>query len=249
MTMSSVISQLAAAEHLAVVSDFDGTLAGFADDIYAVSAHPDSLRAMERLAAMPSTTVAILSGRHLEGLRRVCPLSEPVIFGGSHGAESSWDDSAFTPEMTAHLEAKEAEIRDIMARYPGAEIEIKPFQRVLHLRKLSQSDPEAAATAYEEGLALEPGAFPRTAGKNVVEFSATAATKGSWIFTLRERVGATATVFLGDDVTDEDGFSVLNQPPDLGVKVGEGDTQATHRVADTDAVAAFLTELADARAS
>ncbi|PIS61409.1 trehalose phosphatase [Corynebacterium striatum] len=233
------LAEVAATEHLAVVSDFDGTLAGFAKAIYEVEPEPRSLAALERLAGLPNTTVAALSGRHLEGLKRVFPLREPVLLGGSHGAESSWQDTALTPQMQEHLDRKEAEIRELMERFPGAEIEIKPFQRVLHLRRLELSDPDLAAEAYAAGRALDPAGFPMTAGKSVIEFSATQATKGSWISELRERVGATATVFLGDDVTDEDGFAVLDQPPDLGVKVGEGETLAAHRVPDIAAVSDF----------
>ena len=247
MTLSTAIKALAAAEHLAVVSDFDGTLSPFATAIYEVEMNQESLSALDKLAHLPNTTAAVLSGRHLEGLQRVCPLREPVVFGGSHGAESSWEETDLTPAMREHLATKEAEIREIMERFPGADIEVKPFQRVLHLRALEDSDPEAAAQAYEAGLALDPGGFPRTAGKSVVEFSATQATKGTWIENLRERTGATAMVFLGDDVTDEDGFRALHQPPDVGVKVGEGKTAAVVQLADVDAVAHFLTELAAAR--
>lgn len=243
-----MIDALASAEHLAVVSDFDGTLAGFARNAYEVSPEQRSLDALAALAQLPNTTAAVLSGRHLEGLKQVCPLREPVLFGGSHGAESSWEDSVLTPEMEAHLAKKEAEFKEIIARHPGAELEIKPFQRVLHLRALELQDPDAAAAAYAEGAALSADGFPKTEGKCVVEFSATQATKGTWIEALRQRVGATAVVFLGDDTTDEDGFAVLNQPPDLGVKVGEGDTQAALRVPDIWAVSDFLEELAAARA-
>lgn len=243
-----MIDALASAEHLAVVSDFDGTLAGFARNAYDVRPEQRSLDALACLAALPHTTAAVLSGRHLDGLKRVCPLREPVLFGGSHGAESSWEDSSLSPEMKAHLAKKEKELKEIIARHPGAELEVKPFQRVLHLRALELQDPDAAAAAYAEGAALSADGFPKTEGKCVVEFSATQATKGTWIEKLRQRVGATAVVFLGDDTTDEDGFAVLNQPPDLGVKVGEGDTQAALRVPDIAAVTEFLEELASARA-
>ncbi|TRX49419.1 trehalose-phosphatase [Corynebacterium guaraldiae] len=243
-----MIDALASAEHLAVVSDFDGTLAGFARNAYDVRPEQRSLDALASLAALPHTTAAVLSGRHLEGLKRVCPLREPVLFGGSHGAESSWEESSLSPEMKAHLAKKEKELKEIIARHPGAELEIKPFQRVLHLRALELQDPDAAAAAYAEGAALSADGFPKTEGKCVVEFSATQATKGTWIEKLRQRVGATAVVFLGDDTTDEDGFAVLNQPPDLGVKVGEGATQAALRLPDIAAVTEFLEELASARA-
>ncbi|HCT9179957.1 TPA: trehalose-phosphatase [Corynebacterium aurimucosum] len=243
-----MIDALASAEHLAVVSDFDGTLAGFARNAYDVRPEQRSLDALAALAQLPHTTAAVLSGRHLEGLKRVCPLREPVFFGGSHGAESSWEESSLSPEMKAHLAKKEEELKEIIARHPGAELEVKPFQRVLHLRALELQDPDAAAAAYAEGAALSADGFPKTEGKCVVEFSATQATKGTWIEKLRQRVGATAVVFLGDDTTDEDGFAVLNQPPDLGVKVGEGATQAALRLPDIAAVTEFLEELASARA-
>ena len=243
-----MIDALASAEHLAVVSDFDGTLAGFARNAYDVRPEQRSLDALASLAALPHTTAAVLSGRHLDGLKRVCPLREPVLFGGSHGAESSWEESSLSPEMKAHLAKKEEELKEIIARHPGAELEVKPFQRVLHLRALELQDPDAAAAAYAEGAALSADGFPKTEGKYVVEFSATQATKGTWIEKLRQRVGATAVVFLGDDTTDEDGFAVLNQPPDLGVKVGEGATQAALRLPDIAAVTEFLEELASARA-
>ncbi len=243
-----MIDALASAEHLAVVSDFDGTLAGFARNAYDVRPEQRSLDALASLAALPHTTAAVLSGRHLEGLKRVCPLREPVLFGGSHGAESSWEESSLSPEMKAHLAKKEEELKEIIARHPGAKLEVKPFQRVLHLRALELQDPDAAAAAYAEGAALSADGFPKTEGKCVVEFSATQATKGTWIEKLRQRVGATAVVFLGDDTTDEDGFAVLNQPLDLGVKVGEGATQAALRLPDIAAVTEFLEELASARA-
>lgn len=243
-----MIDALASAEHLAVVSDFDGTLAGFARNAYDVRPEQRSLDALACLAALPHTTAAVLSGRHLDGLKRVCPLREPVLFGGSHGAESSWEESSLSPEMKAHLAKKEEELKEIIARHPGAKLEVKPFQRVLHLRALELQDPDAAAAAYAEGAALSADGFPKTEGKCVVEFSATQATKGTWIEKLRQRVGATAVVFLGDDTTDEDGFAVLNQPPDLGVKVGEGATQAALRLPDIAAVTEFLEELASARA-
>ena len=55
------------------------------------------------------------------------------------------------------------------------------------------------------------------------------ADKGYALDALRHQVGATAAIFVGDDVTDEDAFSRLTGP-DLGIKVGAGPTFATQRV-------------------
>ena len=60
-------------------------------------------------------------------------------------------------------------------------------------------------------------------------------------------VFAAAAMFIGDDVTDEDAFSTLSGP-DVGIKVGDGETAASFRVSDTTAVARILARLAERRA-
>jgi trehalose 6-phosphate phosphatase len=55
---------------------------------------------------------------------------------------------------------------------------------------------------------------------------------------------AAAAMYLGDDVTDEDGFRALH-PDGLTVKIGEGDTEARYRVADLSGALAVLRRLGD----
>ena len=72
---------------LLVCLDFDGTLAELNPDPYAVRIHPQSEAAIRRLAAIRDTEVAILTGRHIEGIKQVLPADLPVTIIGSHGAE------------------------------------------------------------------------------------------------------------------------------------------------------------------
>jgi trehalose-phosphatase len=65
---------------------------------------------------------------------------------------------------------------------------------------------------------------------------------------LWEALEVHATLFIGDDVTDEDGFAVLGSG-DLGIKVGEGATKAAHRVADPHEVIRVLWNLHERLAS
>jgi trehalose 6-phosphate phosphatase len=90
----------------------------------------------------------------------------------------------------------------------------------------------------DPSLTLKPG-------KEVLELAVTDADKGTALLRLRDDLGAVATVYLGDDRTDEDAFRVLS-PGDLTVKVGEGETAARYRVPDPAAVVLLLETLADA---
>jgi trehalose 6-phosphate phosphatase len=72
----------------------------------------------------------------------------------------------------------------------------------------------------------------------------TDADKGSALRRLRAELGSAGAVYLGDDVTDEDGFRALG-PDDVAVKVGEGPTDARYRVPDLAGALALLNRLAD----
>ena len=71
----------------------------------------------------------------------------------------------------------------------------------------------------------------------------TDADKGAALRRMRTELGAAGTVYLGDDVTDEDAFTRMRRPADLTVKVGTGSTAARYRVDDEPAAAALLQRL------
>lgn len=247
-TSITTFADLAVTDHLLVVADFDGTLADIHPDPYAVPVNKDSLAALTRLAGLPGTTVTVLSGRHVDGLKQVCALRDPVNLVGSHGAESASGSLPLTQDMRAHLAHIENQLTPILAAHPLANLEIKPYQRVAHVAKVAEQDPDAARQILERVTEIDHGGAHITFGKNIVEFSAAEFTKGTWIKAEQERTGATRVLFIGDDATDENGFRVLREQ-DLGVKVGEGATAASVRIADTAEVARVLTDLADARAA
>jgi trehalose 6-phosphate phosphatase len=97
---------------------------------------------------------------------------------------------------------------------------------------------EQARTAADSSLTLKPG-------KDVLEIAVTDAHKGAALRRLADELGAAASVYLGDDVTDEDGFRALTGPHDVTVKVGAGPTEARHRVPDIAGALTVLNRLAD----
>ncbi|MDG2262568.1 MAG: DUF5911 domain-containing protein, partial [Actinomycetota bacterium] len=72
--------------------------------------------------------------------------------------------------------------------------------------------------------------------------------KGAALNEIRRQVNASAVLFIGDDLTDEDGFATLGGP-DIGVKVGDSETIAEFSIAGTDEVARLLAKLSHHRRS
>jgi GH15 family glucan-1,4-alpha-glucosidase len=81
----------------------------------------------------------------------------------------------------------------------------------------------------------------------VIELAVVETNKGEALEAIRHRVGASAAIYIGDDVTDEDAFASLTGP-DVGVKVGGGETRAKHRIENPDEAARVLAQLCEMRA-
>ncbi|SDR70606.1 trehalose-phosphatase [Corynebacterium timonense] len=242
-TLDLALRTLAEAESLLVCLDFDGTISEIVPDPAAARAHPAALAAIRDLSALPRTQVAVLSGRHLDGLRSVFPLGDPVVLVGSHGAETTAGGPQLTPDDRAFLHRIEATLADIAE--PPASVEVKPYQRVLHVAALAETDPGRAESLLRRALAIDAGGRPVIAGRNVVEFSALETTKGSWLAGYKQ--GFSATLMAGDDTTDETALAVLGQG-DVGIKVGPKPSVAPLRVSTVAEMAGVLTDLAAARA-
>lgn len=245
LSLVDAIEQIAVTEELLVALDFDGTLAPTVDDPGSARSHPAARAAILALEGMAKTRIALVSGRSIGSLEGVARLPDSTILVGSHGAEFRIDGTVSGPELDgderALLEALCAAVETVASRYPGAIIERKPAGSGLHTR---MSSPRDATAARADALAAVAALGPDTGiteryGKDILEFTVREADKGTALGMLRNRTAASAVLFVGDDVTDEDGFAVLSGE-DLGVKVGPGETAASQRVDDPEAVAELL---------
>ncbi|KQV07634.1 trehalose-phosphatase [Leifsonia sp. Root112D2] len=248
--LADALAGLARADSLLIALDFDGTLAPFVDLPAEARATPQAKAAIRRLRAVPRTTVAYISGRPVASLARVTEAQPAELLVGSHGVELRLDGARteveLDPEERRLLAALDAELAAIVQENPGVHLERKPAGLGLHTRLIPSADAAAViAEARAAAEALGTGITAR-GGKDIVEFAVRGATKGDGVRRLREHVGASAVLFAGDDVTDEDGFLAL-EPRDVGIKVGDGDTAAGYRVSDPLALAAALDILADLR--
>ncbi|GAA4611912.1 trehalose-phosphatase [Saccharopolyspora hordei] len=240
------IVQLARTPRLLVACDYDGTLAPIVADPTQAKPLPESVHALRSLAALPATTTAVISGRALRDLATLSRLPAEVYLVGSHGSEF---DVGFVhelqPEATQLRTELQRGVQDVVRGKDGVTLEAKPASIAVHVRR---AEPDVAHEVLE-AVRNGPGKWDGvsvTEGKAVIELSVVQTDKGNALDTLRHQVGATAAVFLGDDVTDEKAFARLHGP-DLGIKVGEGDTLAHYRVNDASDVATVLAFLMEER--
>jgi len=241
--LSHALAAVAAAARLLVVCDFDGTIAPIVDDPSAATPDPRAVAHLLALADLPGTSVALLSGRSLASLAALSGFGDAgtaVRLVGSHGAEHA--------ESASHPSAAVLELIDrtraVTAPFDGVELEPKPHGVAVHVRRAAQPNAAlAAVTAFAESTDLHV-----LHGKLVIELSLVRVDKGDAFRVLLADSLADRAVVLGDDVTDESTFAAA-RPVDVTIKVGDGDTQARHRVHDVAGAVEALRQLSDARAS
>jgi trehalose-phosphatase len=242
------IARLARTPVLLVATDYDGTLAPIVADPGRARPLRESVVALRMLAGLPHTHVAVISGRALRDLAAVMGEPEDVHLVGSHGSEFDPDFAQSLPrEALALRDRVLAELSEIAGGVPGARIEAKPASIAFHYREVPDEAAAAGMRAVLDGPSTLEGVVTKH-GKKVVELGVLSTHKGTALALLRQRVGASAVCFVGDDVTDEDAFGTLGGP-DLGVKVGEGESLARERVSDPEAVARLFAHLAERRAA
>lgn len=243
--LTTRLSAAASGDRVVLASDFDGVLAPLGHDPAAVRPLPGGVEALRAAAALPGTCVAVVSGRDLGTLAALTGLEagDGIVLIGSHGSQTNRPDLVehvlLTPEQEALLADLDAGLTALVAVHPGSRIERKPAAVVLHTRGMPLDADEAACAAALDLADAHPGTHPMR-GKKVVELAVTATTKGTALLALGASVDAQATVYLGDDVTDETAFAALSPERDVTVKVGDGDTVAVTRLADEGAVVEAL---------
>ena len=244
------LERAVSAPTLLVALDFDGTLAPLVDN-------PDQARmtaaarfAVEALAGLPATTIALVSGRGLANLREVAEADPRWWLIGSHGVELEGPaDGGIVAVPTADPDELQALWDDFVAiadQFPGTWVETKPWGAALHTRSLDDSTEDTVRAMARQRIAQYGDALTTRLGHGIIESSLQSQNKGDGIEALRDHLQPEVTVFIGDDVTDEDAQAVLGSG-DVGIRCGLGPTQARFFLPDVDAVADFLGRLAERR--
>lgn len=247
--ISEVKERIRSANRVALFLDFDGTLVPIADDPGEPKLDPDTAETLKLLAGQDFLITTIISGRAVEDLYSRIRLSG-LIYAGNHGLEIFGRNLRFV-EPTASdrrekLERLCGELAVELDPIDGVLVEYKGLTASVHYRRVAAECFPEVQTAVYAGVARHGALFHINIGRKVFEIlPRTGWHKGAAVRWINSRLGAAnlLSIYLGDDTTDEDAFSVLTDA--VTVKVGPAAaTCARYRLPDPAAVHEFLLWLA-----
>jgi trehalose 6-phosphate phosphatase len=210
--------------------DFDGTLVEIAPRPDLVAVEQEVRDVLEALALKYDDAVAIVTGRPLEAVDGfMAPIQ--LATAAEHGSirRDSMGVLHFDEGNAEAVEVAQAMLEPFVATHPGLLLERKRSSIALHYRQR----PELAASCEEavrEAIAKNPG-LVILPGKMVFELKPKGVDKGEAVRSFLSEIpfkGRTP-IFIGDDVTDEHAFEVVNSLGGLSVKIDDGDTLAHFR--------------------
>jgi len=232
----------------ALFLDIDGTLVEFAETPEAVVVKPGLRERIDRLRGRLDGALALVSGRRIDGSDGIDRLFAPFIFdtAGQHGAE--WriggERGTMPPPPAAFAEVC-ARFERLAKANPGVLCERKGSAVALHTRLAPQAAPQAETEAAEALKILGDG-YRLQRGTAVLELVPMGADKGDSITRLMQQspYAGRVPVFVGDDLTDEHGFSAVHRLGGFGVLVGtRQETAATFSLSAVPDVHAWLETL------
>lgn len=211
------LAKLATASSCAFFFDVDGTLLDIKPRPEDVISDEELRRLLVALARGAGGAVALVSGRMIDDIDRIfAPLVFPAA--GLHGAEIRFPDGSRTRAESAVMDAARPKLRAFVAARPGARLEDKGATLAIHFRQ--RPDLAGEVLAFLAGFAQ--GGLAVQEGKLVAELKQIQYNKGAAIAALLQAAPflGRRPVFIGDDLTDEKGFRVVNEKGGITVRVG-----------------------------
>jgi trehalose 6-phosphate phosphatase len=249
--LSDIESLLRVSRRVLLFLDFDGTLAPIVEIPDQAVMLSETRSVLRRLSQNALCSVVIISGRAIGDIRDRVGLAG-LTYAGNHGLEISGEGLHFVEPKAVQRIKMLAEIsrrvRERLRHIPGVEIENKVLTTSVHFRMAPRGSLDEIRKAVYAELAFSGGIFRVTRGLEVLEIRPRVAwNKGTAVHWIEEVTGTVGTLslYIGDDITDEDAFSAL--PEGVTVRVGYAtETAAQYYLEDQSSVTQLLVWLAEA---
>ena len=196
--------------------DYDGTLAPFQVDRDKAYPYPGTIPILNRIIQTGRTRVAIVSGRPVKEIQRLLSPLQNLEIWGAHGVEHISSNGAYAraglgPEVLSILQQAEDWLRQLGLLSIA---EIKPGGIAVHCRGMAPPEAENVLRRTRQGWNRFDGipSIKILSFDGGIELRAAHPDKGDVINAILVNTDrAAAVAFLGDDLTDEDAFRVLDK--------------------------------------
>lgn len=253
----TIVNKIREARHILLMFDFDGTLTPIVDTPEMARLQEESRKLLKSLARRPNCTAAIISGRAINDLQSKVSIPG-IIYAGNHGLEIQGPGLDFvhpiTEEIRPVLRIIGLVLKKALGSIRGAIVEDKGLTLSIHYRLVDNQEIEEVKDILDStvGVAAVLGKVRTTSGKMVHEIRpAVPWDKGKAVKLLMKRYGkggrqsGLLPLYLGDDLTDEDAFKVIESYGGVAVYVGGENNQssASYYLKSTGEVYNFIKEL------
>lgn len=252
---SKVAMQLRDARRVLLLADYDGTLTPIVERPELANLSKDIRQLLQDLARQRHVPVGVISGRALADLKDRVGISG-IIYAGNHGLEVEGPGISFVNPVAEEMKPFIHALHYILSRTLGTIKEVfvehKGLSLSVHYRLVEERRTKEVENIVHRvvGGGQADGKVKITSGKKVYEVRpAVTWDKGRAIKLLMKRYGkggrrsGLLPLYFGDDLTDEDGFKVIeNYGNGISVFVGEPNryTVARYFLRSPAEVAVFL---------
>ena len=223
--------------------DLDGVLAEIVDSPDDAVINHLTLGFLGKLTILNNNAVAIISGRSLYEIER---LTTPLTLhkSGLHGLQMSIMQNQDV-SWSGKLDVIRKQLIRMGEQFPGVLVEDKQYCIAVHYRQLPEARI-AILNILESLMVLLGHEFALLKGKMVYEIKPAHINKARAVAAFLERpeFKNRIPVYLGDDVTDEDAFILVNSRNGISIKVGTGgETAAKNKFLSVSNVQHWLQEI------
>lgn len=254
---NNIWKQLKAAKHKVILFDYDGTLTPIVDRPE-IAYLPDNIKVMlDKLTHRQGVTVGIISGRAISDIREMVGLNN-MVFAGNHGLEIEGPGVRFIHPLTDEIKSAIHVIGLVLAkataRIKGVIVEDKGLTLSVHYRLVDAEQVQQVGDIFNStvNVSKKGGKIRTSSGKKVHEVRpAVSWNKGKAVQMILDRFlprnvrGAYLSLYVGDDLTDEDAFQAVNNVGGISIFVGDGRQRsaAAYYLNDTSEVGSLLAEV------
>ncbi len=202
--------------------DVDGTLLEIVDTPFDTRADEALKSLLQQIAERLGGALALVSGRSIDYLDSLfAPLRLPIA--GLHGVERRTASGVLHGRDVdaSRLDAARITLGELVAAHPGTVLEDKGRTVAVHFRMAPQFDLVIGRAVADVAATLGPS-YHVQRGDMMLEIKPTGFSKGAAIrdFLRETPFAGRRPVFVGDDLTDVDGFKVVEAHGGTSIGVG-----------------------------